>query len=222
LETSLTLATHLAPATVYPARDWFKQLAPELRSRKLRDLRPAIFATVYAELTAAGKAPGTIRYLHRELWARLNHAVKLGKLGRSPLVGVQLPRLEHVERRTLSGPEVATLLGGTETHRPAAQVARCGATVHDRTAAARVSDVAGLRPPAHLRFFVAPRWVPATVAAERLGHSSIVLTLNAYSQVTPTMQADANERLSRSVSRLASGSFVHSRSAPDWWGSTDP
>ncbi len=37
--------------------------------------------------------------------------------------------------------------------------------------------------------------VPAKVAAERLGHSSIVLTLNTYSHVTSTMQADANERL---------------------------
>ena len=37
--------------------------------------------------------------------------------------------------------------------------------------------------------------VPAKVAAERLGHSSITLTLNTYSHVTPTMQADANERL---------------------------
>jgi integrase len=35
------------------------------------------------------------------------------------------------------------------------------------------------------------------VASERLGHSSIVLTLNTYSHVLPTMQSDASERLEK-------------------------
>jgi integrase len=33
--------------------------------------------------------------------------------------------------------------------------------------------------------------------SERLGHSSIVLTLNTYSHVLPTMQSDASERLEK-------------------------
>ena len=33
------------------------------------------------------------------------------------------------------------------------------------------------------------------VVAERLGHASIVLTLDTYSHVLPTMQRDASERL---------------------------
>lgn len=35
------------------------------------------------------------------------------------------------------------------------------------------------------------------VASERLGHSSIVLTLNTYSHVLPTMQVDASDRLEK-------------------------
>jgi len=35
------------------------------------------------------------------------------------------------------------------------------------------------------------------VASERLGHSSVVLTLNTYSHVLPTMQSDASEKLEK-------------------------
>jgi integrase len=35
------------------------------------------------------------------------------------------------------------------------------------------------------------------VASERLGHSSIVLTLNTYSHILPTMQSEASERLEK-------------------------
>lgn len=37
--------------------------------------------------------------------------------------------------------------------------------------------------------------VPAKVVQERLGHSSITITLDTYSHVAPGMQADAAERL---------------------------
>jgi integrase len=33
------------------------------------------------------------------------------------------------------------------------------------------------------------------VASERLGHSSVVITLDTYSHVMPTMQRDATEKL---------------------------
>ena len=37
------------------------------------------------------------------------------------------------------------------------------------------------------------------VVAERLGHSSTVVTMNVYSHVSPTMQVDATERLAASL-----------------------
>ncbi len=43
--------------------------------------------------------------------------------------------------------------------------------------------------------------VSPKVVAERLGHSSIVITLDTYSHVLPTMQDDATERMARMMGK---------------------
>jgi integrase len=41
--------------------------------------------------------------------------------------------------------------------------------------------------------------VPAKVVQERLGHSSVMVTLDIYSHVAPGMQRDAAEQLERAI-----------------------
>jgi len=41
--------------------------------------------------------------------------------------------------------------------------------------------------------------VPAKVVQERLGHSSVMVTLDIHSHVSPGMQRDAAELLSRAI-----------------------
>jgi len=41
--------------------------------------------------------------------------------------------------------------------------------------------------------------VPAKVVQERLGHSSIVMTMDLYSHVAPSMQRDAAAALARAI-----------------------
>lgn len=43
------------------------------------------------------------------------------------------------------------------------------------------------------------RNVPAKVVQERLGHSSVMVTLDTYSHVSPGMQRDAAEQLARAI-----------------------
>ena len=45
------------------------------------------------------------------------------------------------------------------------------------------------------------RNVPAKVVQERLGHSSVMLTFDIYSHVSPGMQRDAAEDLARAIAR---------------------
>ena len=40
---------------------------------------------------------------------------------------------------------------------------------------------------------------PAKVVQERLGHSSVMVTLDIYSHVAPGMQRDATDRLARAI-----------------------
>ena len=51
--------------------------------------------------------------------------------------------------------------------------------------------------------------VATKIVAERLGHSTIATTLNTYSHVTPTMQADALERFSKALADRSSHQLAH-------------
>ena len=48
--------------------------------------------------------------------------------------------------------------------------------------------------------------VPIKVVSERLGHSTVKLTLDTYSHVLPTMQRAAAEKMGRILGRPAAGS----------------
>lgn len=294
LEQSLATASDLAPQTIHRARSAFKQLPPVLVSRRLRDLTAEMFTALYAELSTQGKAPGTVRYLHRCLKVHLNRAVAAGKLGLTPFrKPVILPRQEQVERTTLTGEQVARLIEATAEHRlgalwallavaglrPEEALALRWSDYEDGTLQVRRALVhlpkIGFRfeptktkqgrsvplPPSGIRALQRHRalqnqerllvgsayateglifatelgrplqWtnvsrvfraeikrlglptlrpydlrhshatllleagVSAKVVQERLGHSSIKVTLDVYAHVTETMQADANARL---------------------------
>jgi integrase len=119
LEESLKLwADELAPATVDGMRQTFgRYVTPELKSRRLDNLTAEDFKRLYQDMAGRGLSPTTIAYLHRALRAQLNRAVKLGKLARSPLVGVFPPRLVHHERHTLSPEQGQTFLAALDAER---------------------------------------------------------------------------------------------------------
>ena len=54
-----------------------------------------------------------------------------------------------------------------------------------------------------------PADVPAKVVSERLGHSSITLTLDTYSHVLPTMQRRAADLMRQILGRMGVGGIVH-------------
>lgn len=119
LEESLdTWGDNLAPQTRLRARESFaRNLPPSVRATRLSGLSPDTFQRLYQDLQRGGKSASTVAYLHRALSSRLNVAVKLGRLARSPLTGVKAPRPEHKERRTLSREQAKTFLAALERYR---------------------------------------------------------------------------------------------------------
>jgi integrase len=119
LDESLKLwADELAPATVDGMRQTFgRYVTPELKARRLDNLRAEDFKRLYQDMARRELSATTIAYLHRALRAQLNRAVKLGKLARSPLVGVLPPRPVHQERETLSSDQAQTFLAALDAER---------------------------------------------------------------------------------------------------------
>ncbi|MCA9762278.1 MAG: site-specific integrase [Gemmatimonadetes bacterium] len=103
---------HLAPSTRLRASQSLHAYLPDrLWGIRLRDLTRRDFQELYTNLLRAGKAPGTIRYLHAVLRARLNKAVEEGHLGVNPLPkGKDLPKLDPGKYVTLSADQARTFL----------------------------------------------------------------------------------------------------------------
>jgi len=57
--------------------------------------------------------------------------------------------------------------------------------------------------------------IHAKIVSEQLGHSSIAMTLNRYSHVTPTMQQQAVEAMNRVLGRV-SGAVLVSEVVSNW------
>jgi integrase len=88
-----------------------------LLGAKLRDLTPKVFQQLYNDLSAAGKAPGTVSYLHRVLRSRLQKAVEEGHLAHNPLAVARPPAKAHREYVTLTPDQARHFLAVVEDDR---------------------------------------------------------------------------------------------------------
>jgi integrase len=117
-----TWSGDLAPRTKQKFQENIRLYVPtRLLATKLTALTPRHFQEAYNEMQAAGLARGTIAYTHRILRARLNDAVRLGRIVRNPAtVGVTLPARPHTEARTFTQAEARRFLDAVRADRYAA------------------------------------------------------------------------------------------------------
>lgn len=92
-------------------------LPGRLRSTPLQALTARAFQQLYNDLSAGGKAPATVSYLHRVLHARLAKAVAEGHLGHNPVAVARPPAKEHREYRTLTPDQAHHFLAVVEEDR---------------------------------------------------------------------------------------------------------
>ncbi|HMU61594.1 MAG TPA: site-specific integrase [Gemmatimonadales bacterium] len=85
-------------------------LTPALRDTPLRSLAPETLQALYNDLTARGRAPATVGFLHRVLSSRLNKALELGHLARNPAKLTTPPAIPRREHRVLSPAEASVFL----------------------------------------------------------------------------------------------------------------
>ena len=85
---------------------WRLYLEPGLGSHPLNAISRADVEDVVAGATSAPRA----RDVHKVLRAILGRAVKAGKIATNPAAGIELPKIEHHEPRTLSGDELGRLV----------------------------------------------------------------------------------------------------------------
>jgi integrase len=88
-----------------------KRLTPALGRVRLDELRPAHFQDFYHALTASGRAPRTVRQIHRTYHKALKDGLRLDLVARNPTEGVSLPRIptpSHGGTRGKSWPNYLT------------------------------------------------------------------------------------------------------------------
>ena len=87
-----------------------QHLVPVLGNLKLKDLRPDHIQTLYNSKLASGSSSRTVIIIHSVIHRALNHAVKLGLVGRNPADAVSHPRMPHREMQTLTDNQVRELI----------------------------------------------------------------------------------------------------------------
>lgn len=78
--------------------------------KRLDKLQPLDIQQVYGEMQARGLSARVVRHAHSVLHNALKQAVKWGLLSRNPSDLVELPKVQHKERRVLSPDEAADFL----------------------------------------------------------------------------------------------------------------
>jgi integrase len=106
---------------------------------RLDELKPAHFQKFYQELTAAKKAPRTVRQTHMVLHKALEDALPLDLVNHNPTEGVRLPRIPQSEPQWYTDEELAQLFDATAAHRFHALWVILG------TLGLRVSEARGLK-----------------------------------------------------------------------------
>lgn len=87
------------------------QLLPHLGDYRIAGIDHEAVQRLVNDLVSAGYAPATVRKSYNVLSTIMRRAVSAGRIAKSPCFDIQLPRLEPVEMRFLSAPELHSLAG---------------------------------------------------------------------------------------------------------------
>jgi integrase len=87
-----------------------KRIVPYIGNINLMDLRPDRIQRFYNYLQKEGLSPHAVAVTHKTLRVAMNHAVKLGLLGRNPCSGTIPPKAEQSEMKFYDDQQVRSLL----------------------------------------------------------------------------------------------------------------
>ena len=85
-------------------------LIPKLGGHRIDRLETEHIEAMFAAMTRAGSAPGTVHHVKRTLNAALNEAVARGMIGRNPATRASTPRANSPEIEPLTTDEAKTVL----------------------------------------------------------------------------------------------------------------
>jgi len=119
-----------------------EHLLPRFGSRPLASIDTDDIRTLVSDLSARGLAPASVRKVYNVLRPILRAAEEARYIGRSPCVGIKLPKATRTQMRFLSPEEVAELARATpERHRALVLVAAYGGLRFGEMAGLRVRDI---------------------------------------------------------------------------------
>jgi integrase len=88
-----------------------------LGARKLADVRLIDIQRLYSDLTAAGRSPRTVRYVHAILRSAFAQAITWRLIAVNPCTGADLPQKAHVEMKAFSPDEAKRFLAAAKADR---------------------------------------------------------------------------------------------------------
>lgn len=97
-----------------------RHINPNIGRIKLKDLRPDQIQVLYNKKLRDGTSSRTVKMIHSVLHCALNHAVKMGLIGRNPTDAVTKPRLRRKEMKVLDDNQARTFLMSASKSRNAA------------------------------------------------------------------------------------------------------
>lgn len=112
-----SITDKIKPRTVVSYRLAAGRVPGWLAEMRLDELKPAHFQRFYNELTAAGKAPRTVRQTHMVLHKALQDALPLDLVNRNPTDGARLPRIPQTEVPWYTDEQLVQLFDATATDR---------------------------------------------------------------------------------------------------------
>ena len=87
-----------------------KRIKPFLGKKKIKDLRPDLIQFFYDRMRKIGHSKHAVHCMHKVLRVALNHAVKLGVIGRNPCTGTIPPKPKQSEMKFYDENQVIKLL----------------------------------------------------------------------------------------------------------------
>jgi integrase len=87
-----------------------QHIVPDLGPIRLKDLNPRQIQSLYSKKLETGTSPRSVIMIHAVLRRALNHALKLGVIGRNPVMAVIRPKFKRKEMNVLSDSQVRVLL----------------------------------------------------------------------------------------------------------------
>ena len=87
-----------------------KRIIPYIGNVKLMDLRPDRMQRFYVHLQKEGLSNHAVAVTHKTIRVAMNHAIKLGLIGRNPCAGTTPPKPEQTEMKFYDDRQVKSLL----------------------------------------------------------------------------------------------------------------